>query len=290
MNALRHAWEAACGAGAVVGPAPSAAAARVLAEDLGITTENLAKRWQNHLDHGATFHAGQLVIVDEASLAGTLSLDPITALAADAGDKGLLVGDYAQRQSVDAGGALSLLVHDRWDAPELVDVHRFVHEWEKTASVGLRQGNTKSIDLYFPHERVRDGSTDAMADAAYDAWRAGARAGRATVLISDSNEAAALLNLRPHTELILEGRVDALREVALHDGNRAAVGDTVITRRNDRRLRAARSWVRNGDRLFRVAEAAQREKNPALHPRSFRPTARFGWLRFVVERPLKTRG
>jgi hypothetical protein len=47
--------------------------------------------------------------------------------------------------------------------------------------------------------------------------------------------------------------VDALPEVALHDGTRAAVGDTVITRRNDRQLRAGRSWVRNGDRWTVVA-------------------------------------
>jgi conjugative relaxase-like TrwC/TraI family protein len=131
MNALRHAWETARGAGSVVGLAPSAAAAQVLAEDLGIPTENLAKWWQNHLDHGETFHAGQLVIVDEASLAGTLSLDRITALATRAGAKVLLVGDYAQLHSVDAGGAFSMLVHSRADAPELVDVHRFTHDWER---------------------------------------------------------------------------------------------------------------------------------------------------------------
>ena len=130
---------------------------RCSADDLGITTENLAKWWQNHLVHGATFRAGQLVIIDEASLAGTLSLDRITALAANAGAKVLLVGDYAQLQSVDAGGAFSLLVHDRADAPELVDVHRFTHEWEKTASLGLRQGNPESIDQYIAHDRVRDG-------------------------------------------------------------------------------------------------------------------------------------
>ena len=248
MNALRRAWEAAHGAGSVVGLAPSAAAAQVLAEDLGITTENLAKWWQNHLAQGATFRAGQLVIIDEASLAGTLPLDRITALAADAGAKVLLVGDYAQLQSVDAGGALSLLVHDRADAPELIDVHRFLHEWEKTASLGLRQGDPESIDLYVAHDRVREGSTEAMADAAFEAWRADARAGRVTVLISDSTDAVASLNVRARTELILEGRVDAVREVDLHDGTRAAVGDTVITRRNDRTLRAGRTWVRNGDR------------------------------------------
>lgn len=248
MNALRRTWEEAHGADSVVGLAPSAAAAQVLAEDLRIPTENLAKWWQNHIDHGAMFRRGQLVIVDEASLAGTLSLERMTALAAGAGAKVLLVGDYAQLQSVDAGGALSLLVRDREDVPELIDVHRFVHEWEKTASLGLRQGDAESLDLYFAHDRVRDGSTEAMADAAYEAWRADARAGKATVLISDSNDAVASLNMRARTELILEGRVDVLREVALHDGTHASVGDTVITRRNDRRLRAAGSWVRNGDR------------------------------------------
>ncbi|TFD63769.1 MobF family relaxase [Cryobacterium sp. Hb1] len=248
MNALRRAWEAAHGADSVVGLAPSAAAATVLATDLGIATENLAKWWQTHVDQGPSFRAGQLVIVDEASLAGTMPLDRVTALATSAGAKVLLVGDYAQLQSVDAGGAFSLLVHDRTDAPELIDVHRFAHEWEKTASLGLRQGNPDVIDRYAAHDRLRDGSTEAMADAAYEAWRVDIRSGKSTVLISDSNEAVAALNVRARSELILEGRVDALREVALHDGIRVAVGDTVITRRNDRRLYAARSWVRNGDR------------------------------------------
>src|SRR5690625_3441091 len=102
MRALRKAWESEHGAGSVVGLAPSAGAAEVLAEDLGIATENTAKWWQNHLATGEGFSAGQLVILDEASLAGTLSLDRITALAASARAKVLLVGDYAQLQSVDA--------------------------------------------------------------------------------------------------------------------------------------------------------------------------------------------
>ena len=127
MSALRRAWEKEHGAGSVVGLAPSAVAAQVLAEDLGIATENTAKWWQNHLTRGETFQSGQLVIIDEASLAGTLSLDRITHLAERAGAKALLVGDFAQLQSVDAGGAFGLLVNDRDDTPELVDVHRFVN-------------------------------------------------------------------------------------------------------------------------------------------------------------------
>lgn len=231
-----------------MGLAPSAASAQVLAEDLGIGTENLAKWWQNHLSGGSWFRDGELVIIDEASLAGTVALDQITSLAAEAGAKVLLVGDFAQLQSVTAGGVFSLLVHDRDDAPELLDVHRFTHEWEKAASLALRQGSSESIDLYNAHGRVRSGTSDSIVDAAYDAWRADCESGRASVLISDSNEAVAAMNIRARCERILDGSVDALQEVALHDGTRTAVGDTVIARRNDRRLRTARSWVRNGDR------------------------------------------
>lgn len=248
MNALRHAWEAAHHAGSVVGLAPSAAAAQVLAEDLGVSTENMAKWWQNHLVHGETFHTGQLVVVDEASLAGTLSLDRITALAVSAGAKVLLVGNYAQLHSVDGGGAFSMLVHSRADAPQLVDVHRFTHEWEKTASLGLRQGDPDSIDQYIAHARMSGGETETMADAAYEAWRADRRFGRTTVLISASNEAVASLNAGARTELILEGQSNAVRQVSLRGRNHAAVGDTVITRRNDRQLRTSRTWVRNGVR------------------------------------------
>lgn len=253
MSALRRAWEHEHGRGSVVGLAPSAVAAQVLADDLGIQTENTAKWLDTHDRTGETFRREQLVIVDEASLAGTLSLDRITALAAEAGAKVLLVGDHAQLQSVTAGGAFSLLVHDRDDTSELVDVHRFMNAWEKTASLALRHGRTDIIDTYAERGRVIGGETEEMIDAAYTAWRTDTLAGRASVLVTDSNESVQALNNRARADLILEGTVNARREVELHDGTRAAAGDTVITRRNDRRLHAGRSWVRNGDR-WTVAE------------------------------------
>jgi len=248
MCALRTAWEREHGRGSVVGLAPSAVAAQVLADDLGIQTENTAKWWDTHQRTGATFRKGQLVIIDEASLAGTLSLDRITSLAEQAGAKALLVGDWAQLQSVTAGGAFALLVHDRDDAPELVDVHRFVNAWEKTASLDLRHGRTEAIDTYSDRGRITGGDTETMIDAAYTAWRTDTLAGIATVLIADSNESVHALNQRARADLILDGTVNALREVELHNDTRAATGELIITRRNDRRLRAGRGWVRNGDR------------------------------------------
>ncbi|MFD1505048.1 AAA family ATPase [Georgenia yuyongxinii] len=106
------------------GLAPSAAAAAVLAEDLGIGCDNTAKWLYEHARGRAAFRPGQLLIVDEATLAGTRALDRLTALAHAAGAKVLLVGDWARLQSVDAGGAFALLVHARGDdVPELSEVH-----------------------------------------------------------------------------------------------------------------------------------------------------------------------
>ena len=249
MNALRRAWEAEHGTGSVVGLAPSAVAAQVLADDLGIETENTAMWWQNHLTKGLNFTAGQLVIVDEASLAGTLSLDRIAGLAQQAGAKVLLVGDYAQLQAVDAGGAFSMLAHDRTDTVELIDVHRFHQPWEKLASLGLRHGHSAVIDTYLAHGRIRDGDTKTMTDAAYTAWRADRDAGRITVLIAETHEQVTALNERARADLLIDGTLTQDREVELRDGTHAGIGDTVITRRNDRKIAASNGndWVRNGD-------------------------------------------
>lgn len=60
----------------------------MLADDLGVATENTAKWWTTHQHTGATFQAGQLVIIDEASLAGALSLDRITQAVEETGGEG----------------------------------------------------------------------------------------------------------------------------------------------------------------------------------------------------------
>jgi len=66
-------------------------------------------------------------------------------------------------------------------------------------------------------------------------------------MIAPTRELVAELNRRARDHR----RVDAPAgpEVRLGDGNRASVGDMIITRANDRRLRlSATDWVKNGDR------------------------------------------
>ena len=248
MRALRTAWIATHGWDSVVGLAPSAAAAQVLGDDLGVACDNTAK-WLHEHDRGRTaFRSRQLVIVDEATLAGTTTLDRLTALADAADAKVLLVGDPQQLQSVDAGGAFALLASDRPDTPELTEIHRFTHAWEQEASLQLREGQVDVIGTYARHDRIREGTTEQMLDAAYDAWLADIRSGRSSVLVTEATVAVHALNARARAERILAGDTHDGRDVELAEGARASAGDIVITRRNDRRLRTPRGdWVHNGD-------------------------------------------
>jgi conjugative relaxase-like TrwC/TraI family protein len=285
LAALRQAWEQQHGPGSVLGLAPSAAAADVLAAALSVPTENTAKWLVEHdtepdrlrrlqqlrtalhatrdpaaaaaltgqVERLATditrwrFRAGQLVLVDEASLAGTLALDRLAACAGEAGAKLLLVGDWAQLSAIEAGGAFGLLVRDRGpDAPELGSPRRFTQPWARAASVRLRVGDPAAVDAYAAHDRLAEGRRDTMLDAAYTAWAADEHEGRRSLLLAGDLDTVRDLNERARADLVAAGSVEPDGTV-LHDGLTAGVGDRVVTRRNDRRLPVGAGWVKNGD-------------------------------------------
>jgi ATP-dependent exoDNAse (exonuclease V) alpha subunit len=66
-------------------------------------------------------------------------------------------------------------------------------------------------------------------------------------MVAPTRDLVAELNARARAHRLDHSPVAA--EVSLADGNRASVGDVIITRSNDRRLRlTATDWVKNGDR------------------------------------------
>jgi hypothetical protein len=261
MAGLRAVWEGAYGPGSVRGLAPSAAAAEVLAGELGIETENIAKWLFEHrrtLDHQQAIASevemprwrlrkDQLVIVDEASLAGTFALAELVEAAEAAGAKILLSGDHAQLSAVEAGGMFGALVRGRGDlVTELTDVRRFHHGWEKTASVALRVGSSDAIDDYQAHERIASGNRDEMLDALYGAWKGDIEAGALSLMISGDLATVGELNARARADRVAAGHVTQ-DGVPVAGGATVGVGDQVVTRRNERRLTTGRRWVRNGD-------------------------------------------
>jgi conjugative relaxase-like TrwC/TraI family protein len=257
LRALIDVWREA--GGTVTGLATSAAAAKVLANECEIPTDNTAKwRHTHRTTPGEGLDAlspGQLILVDEAGMADTLTLDELTAAAEAAGARVVLVGDHRQLGAVAAGGAMRLL-HAQGHAAELHQLHRFSESWEAEASMRLRSGDPSVAATYTAQGRVHQGLPAVMRDAVFTAWQDDVDAGRTAVMVAGANDDVALLSQRARLHRLERGAVDRRgRSVELATGSEASAGDVVVTRRNDRTnlTNRGRDWVKNGD-LWTVAK------------------------------------
>ena len=188
------------------------------------------------------------MIVDEASLAGTFALEELASIAREAGAKLLLVGDPNQLSAVDAGGMFTALVRDRGSAaPGLSDVRRFRRAWEKEASLLLREGREHAIAVYEQHQRIAGGDREGLIAQVYAAWKADVDRGLTSLMIAGDSATVAELNRRARADRIAAGQVTETG-IDIAGGQHAGVGDEVVTRQNDRRLRTQKGWVKNGDR------------------------------------------
>ena len=169
MRVLTRAWEES--GGTVLGLAPSAAAAALLAEATGDATTIAKLLWDLHHDESHGVDAATLIIVDEAGMADTLSLAELIDYALPRGASIRLFGDDRQLSAIGAGGVLTDLqrVHG---AVELDEVLRFVDNGEKAASLALRHGDPTALGWYLDHDRIHAGSPETVLDAALQAWKA----------------------------------------------------------------------------------------------------------------------
>jgi conjugative relaxase-like TrwC/TraI family protein len=268
IRALTLAWTE--DGGQVIGLAPSAAAAAVLAEETGIRADTLAKlTWS--LDHGelpdwaAAVGPATLVIIDEAGMADTLSLDTAVQFAIGRGASVRLVGDDQQLAAIGAGGVLRDIKQTH-GVLQLTELHRFTDAAEAQASLTLRDGKPEALNFYLEHGRLHVGDIANTTEEAFHAWVSDRSAGLDAIMIAPTRELVAQLNRRAR-----DRRLDhsaAAAEVALADGNQASVGDVIITRRNDRRLRlTATDWVKNGDRWM-ITHVAKHGDLTVRHTRS----------------------
>jgi hypothetical protein len=251
MRAACHVWDAA--GRRVIPLATSAKAADVLGAELGRRAENLHKYLHDHgrpagaADPWFTLRRGDVLLVDEAGMAGTLNLHRLLTAARTAGAQVRLLGDPAQLGAVEAGGALRLLVHDV-GALELVELHRFTDPEEAAATLRLRAGDPAAIGFYERRGRIRAGTREGMLDAAYAAWWSDLQAGRTSLLIAATGEDAIALSARARVDRLAAGQVHP-GGVGLHGGTTAG-GGWVTTRANLRlvQVHGGRDFVKNGDR------------------------------------------
>ena len=207
----------------------------------------------NHLELGP--HT--LVVVDEAAMVGTDDLRQLLTATTAAGAKTVLVGDAHQLAPVKArGGMFAQLCTDLPWTQHLSEVWRMRDPDERAASLALRNGGPASvrraIGWYRTHDRLHCGDQITMAADALAAYRADIAAGKDALLVCDTTEMADALNQRLHHDTIA---ADAPTVTGAR-GHRIAVGDLILTRRNDPSIAlrntddpaAEQSPVRNGQR------------------------------------------
>jgi ATP-dependent exoDNAse (exonuclease V) alpha subunit len=252
MSALTTAWTSS--GGNVLGLAPSSAAAEELRSHLHngtnpVVADNLAKLvWAiGHQEPLADLVGrGTLVIIDEAGMADTLTLDHVVTWCLDRGAVVRLIGDDQQLGAIGAGGVLRDIaaVHG---AVNLDTVMRFTDPAEAAASLALRAGDIGALGYYLDHDRIHVVDPDTATTSLLTAWRTDRATGLDALMLAPTRAQVADLN-----HVARAARLNGVtpgQEAVLADENHASQGDVVITRRNNRTLTtSATAWVRNGDR------------------------------------------
>jgi DNA primase catalytic core len=260
MRALASAWSD--GGGTIIGLAPSAAAADALRSQIDTQTDTLAKlthSLEQARESGAAMPAwvagidsSTLVVIDEAGMADTLSLDAAVSYILERGGSVRLIGDDQQLSAIGAGGVLRD-IRATHGALQLTELVRFKDPAEGAASLALREGKPESLGFYLDRDRVHVGDLGTMTEDVFAAWQADRAARLDSIMLAPTRDLVSELNQQARAHR-LDG-IDPADVAAsgpvrrLADGNEASIGELIITRENDRRLRtSATDWVKNGDR------------------------------------------
>jgi hypothetical protein len=226
----------------VFGVAPTAAAAEVLATETGMAADTLDKLLTEHTLSTRPAHseydlpAGTTVIVDEAGTADTPNLAELARLADEHHWRVILVGDPRQFTAVGRGGMFAHLV-ERFGAVELDQVHRFGHRWEGEASLRLRSGDPGVLTEYERHGRIHNGPFEQMEKDVMTTWKEARDPGGKVALMANTTETVRRLNQLAQQARIDTGELDPSQRGLRVGDQKLLVGDKVVTRRNDRRLR-----------------------------------------------------
>ena len=250
--------------GRVIGMAPTAAAAKVLGDELGIGADTVAKVLSANTDGAKagplSIRPGDVLLIDEAGMVSTRDFDALVTIAAERGALVRVMGDDRQLSAVGAGGALRLIDREV-GAVHLDELFRFKDEEEAAATLRLREpaavGKDEPFEWYRENGRVAGGDGEAMTQQVFAAWQKDISEGKSSLMMGSSNESVAALNALAQAHRISTSGEPTGEGVILRPGSApgqaqatAYAGDTIVTRRNDRRLPvfAGRDFVKNGDR------------------------------------------
>jgi conjugative relaxase-like TrwC/TraI family protein len=204
----------------------SAAAARVVTDETGIDASTIASWEVGAVD----LPRRGLVIIDEASMVPTLTLDHIVAVAARYDTRVALIGDPAQMGAPEAGGLLADLA-EQPSAVHMTTIRRFTEPWEADATTELRARDPDVTHTYFAHGRLHPVQTATAIEGAVAAWLTDTLAGIDSLICVDTATQAATVAAVCQRHLAAHQHIG--ERVGLgRDANAICVGDRIQTRHN----------------------------------------------------------
>ena len=262
LDAVREAFEAS--GHQVIGISLAARAARELESGAGIHSST-AHALHGQLENGRRrFRPGDVLVVDEAGMLGTILMADLVERATTNGGKVILVGDPKQLPPIEAGGLFASLAN-RIPIVELVENRRQRDPEERFIANALRKGLTElAVRRLDRHGRVTIAhNSDVLRDQMTLDWFELHTTGRDAVMGAVHNSDVADLNERAHALLEASGELGPL--VAVVDERRYCVGDRVLGLDNRYDL-----GILNGD-LGRIVGADGDLHHRATRRRSLRP-------------------
>ena len=242
------------GAKRVIGLAPTAVAARALGEEAGIPARTLAWFLARFGDAADGLvgdealaalrerYAGTVLVLDEASMVGTVQMQALMRIAETLGIGRLaLVGDTAQLRAVDAGGPFRLLQRAGMPIAVMDEILR-QRTPELKAAVDATVDREPALAVERLGDDVHEVDAGALGETAARIWLGlDEAARRETVLLAPTHELRERINATLREALaeegVLHGRTLTIERLVSRGMTRAQKGDI-------------RNWVEGDEAVF----------------------------------------
>ena len=123
------------------------------------------------------------MIIDEAGMADTLTLDTAVQFIISRGGSIRLIGDDQQLAAIGAGGVLRDIQASH-GALRLSELHRFTDPAEAAATLAVRDGRPEALGFYLDRRRVHVGDPTTTLDGVFNAWQNDRSQGLDTIMLA----------------------------------------------------------------------------------------------------------
>ena len=152
LGAAREAWEQS--GYRVQGAALSGIAALNLSDSSGIASRTIASLFYRLDKDTLHLDARDILVVDEAGMLGTRTMERLVREVDTSGAKLILMGDWQQLQAIEAGAPFRAIA-ENYQYAELNQIRRQTTPWQVQASLDCALGHVdKALDAYQQHDQV----------------------------------------------------------------------------------------------------------------------------------------